>query len=273
MGGASIARGCGLQFRWSSVASVREPLSEISAFENGELTYDEVEFAGYFVRVKASSETDKLMPYAIQNIFILLPPVLFAASIYMILSRLVRAVGGDMHSLVPVPWLTKIFVGGDVVSFMVQGGASGLMASGTAAELAQWIVVAGLLIQIAMFGFFIVTTVVFHHRASAAPLSATFAFHAARPVLYMLYAVSGLIMGRSVFRVIEFVMGNDGYPLEHEWTLYVFDSIPMVAVMGIYYIWYPDWSDLKEARHARVNSEEVMCGSGVNLPELVDQRV
>jgi hypothetical protein len=32
----------------------------------------------------------------------------------------------------------------------------------------------------------------------------------------MLYAVSLLILARSVFRVFEFVMGDYGYPLEHE---------------------------------------------------------
>lgn len=40
--------------------------------------------------------------------------------------------------------------------------------------------------------------------------------------LYTLYTVSLLIMARSIFRVVEYAMGQDGYPLTHEWTLYVF---------------------------------------------------
>lgn len=39
-------------------------------------------------------------------------------------------------------------------------------------------------------------------------------------------------------------MGNDGYPLVHEWTMYIFDSVPMVVVMVIFFMWYPDQMSL-----------------------------
>jgi RTA1 like protein len=55
----------------------------------------------------------------------------------------------------------------------------------------------------------------------------------------MLYGVSGLIMVRSIFRVVEYLMGNDGYPLSHEWTLYIFDTLLMLSVTIIFYIRYP----------------------------------
>lgn len=57
----------------------------------------------------------------------------------------------------------------------------------------------------------------------------------------MLYGVSSLIMVRSIFSVIDYALGNDGYPLTHEWTLYIFDVLLMFIVMIIYYIWYPAW--------------------------------
>lgn len=56
----------------------------------------------------------------------------------------------------------------------------------------------------------------------------------------MLYAVSALIMIRSIFRVVEYIMGQNGYPLEHEWTLYIFDSCLMFAVTVIFYWRYPN---------------------------------
>ena len=55
-----------------------------------------------------------------QTLLILLAPVLFAASLYMELGRIILLVDGESASLVRRTWLTKIFVGGDVLSFLVQ---------------------------------------------------------------------------------------------------------------------------------------------------------
>jgi hypothetical protein len=41
------------------------------------------------------------------------------------------------------------------------------------------------------------------------------------------------------FAVQNVFMGNDGYLLRHEWTMYIFDSVPMFAVTILYYLWYP----------------------------------
>lgn len=62
------------------------------------------------------------MPYIIQNLLILLGPAFFAASIYMVLGRLIRKLEAQHHSLVPVKWLTKIFLLGDILSILAQGG-------------------------------------------------------------------------------------------------------------------------------------------------------
>jgi hypothetical protein len=74
------------------------------------------------------------------------------------------------------------------------------------------------------------------------------------------YAVSALILIRSIFRIIEYVLGNNGYPLQHEWTLYIFGTVPMAIVMTIYFMWYPSdimaKTDLEGSTHlAYVYSE------------------
>ena len=53
---------------------------------------------------------------------ILVAPPLFAASIYMTLGRIIVKLGTEDMSLVPVRFLTKIFVVGDVISFLLQCG-------------------------------------------------------------------------------------------------------------------------------------------------------
>jgi hypothetical protein len=68
----------------------------------------------------------------------------------------------------------------------------------------------------------------------------------------MLYAVSLLIMIRSVFRVVEYIMGYDGYLLAHEWSLYTFDSALMFLVTVIFYVYYPS-----ELQRKDVDSDDV----------------
>lgn len=61
-----------------------------------------------------------LTPYIMQSTLLLVSPALFAASIYMILGRIILLVHGEKHSVIRLNWLTKIFVAGDVLSFVMQ---------------------------------------------------------------------------------------------------------------------------------------------------------
>jgi len=108
-----------------------------------------VEFVGYAARASTHDKTGRIMPFVIQNVFILLGPAFFAASIYMHFGRIVRSVKGEKHG---VNLLTKSFVLCDILSFVVQGSAAGLIVTSTDAKLGEAIAVAGLLVQIIMFG-------------------------------------------------------------------------------------------------------------------------
>lgn len=83
-----------------------------------------VETVGYIGRAMSSVESPDYTknPYIIQSVLLLLGPTLFAASIYMILGRLVRLLEADAYSVISPRWLTKVFVLGDVLSFFAQGG-------------------------------------------------------------------------------------------------------------------------------------------------------
>lgn len=89
------------------------------------LTSTTVETVGYIGRAQSSAESFPDFtknPYIVQSVLLLLGPTLFAASIYMILGRLVRLLDADAYSTIPPRWLTKVFVLGDVLSFFAQGG-------------------------------------------------------------------------------------------------------------------------------------------------------
>ncbi|KAH8888042.1 hypothetical protein GQ53DRAFT_749349 [Thozetella sp. PMI_491] len=159
----------------------------------------------------------------------------------MILGRLIRAISAQRLSVIPVKWMTKIFVIGDVLSFLLQAGGGGIQAAGTLQlyDIGEKIIIVGLFVQIGMFGFFLVTTVVFHHRQ--AQKGHTEATHIPwKRHLLVLYAVSALIMVRSIFRVVEYLQGNHGYLISHEIFLYIFDALLMAAVMAIFLLFYVD---------------------------------
>lgn len=199
-----------------------------------------VEFVGYAARASAHDKTGKIMPFVAQNTMILLAPVLFAASIYIVLGRIIRGTHGEAYSIIKPKRLTKLFVLGDVLSLVIQGGGAGLMVTGEHAKMAQAIIIVGLVFQIAIFNIFCTTAFLFHRRVRRSPLAESIPPETNwQQALYMLYAVSTLIMVRSVFRVIEFIMGVDGYLLSNEWPLYTFDAVPMFLVMAIWWQRFP----------------------------------
>jgi hypothetical protein len=56
--------------------------------------------------------------------------------------------------------------------------------------------------------------------------------------LYVLYVTSALILIRSIFRVVEYLQGNNGYLISHEVFIYVMDALLMAIVMVIFAVWY-----------------------------------
>ncbi|KAE8449644.1 hypothetical protein EG329_007974 [Mollisiaceae sp. DMI_Dod_QoI] len=199
-----------------------------------------LEALGYIARRNAVNKTDNIALYIQQSCFILIAPALFAASIYMTLGRTIRTVKGEAYSVIRVNWLTKIFVIGDIFSFLIQGGGAGMMANSKSVKLGEDIVLAGLGLQLVSFGIFFISAVIFETRMNQNPTPESFATRAPwKQTLRMLYIVSILILIRSAFRIVEYVQGHDGYSLKHEWTLYAFDSAPMFIVTAVFFVWFP----------------------------------
>lgn len=110
------------------------------------------------------------------------------------------------------------------------------MSSGSlkAITTGERIIIGGLVVQLLFFGCFVVTSATFHVRISRRPTSKILDDSLAwERQLYVLYGTSGLILVRSVFRLIEYAQGNDGYLISHEVYLYVFDSVLMLATMVV----------------------------------------
>jgi hypothetical protein len=113
----------------------------------------EVELIGYAGRAWSATQSPNWTtpPYIVQSRLLLVAPALFAASIYLILSRIILLTDGAKHALVRPRWITMFFVAGDVISFLAQSAGGGLLGSAhdqKTINLGNHIIVGGLGIQV-----------------------------------------------------------------------------------------------------------------------------
>ncbi|KAK5107949.1 hypothetical protein LTR62_000494 [Meristemomyces frigidus] len=198
------------------------------------------ELIGYCGRAVSTGDIWQLGPFIIQSILLLVAPALFAASIYIVLGRIIRFTGGEVYSIIPLKWLTKAFVAGDVLAFLCQMGGGGIQAAQSSQmfSLGEKLIIVGLFLQVFFFGIFITVATVWRVRFTR---QSSYQLTAKRDTLWRrqmwaLYGGSGLIMVRSIFRIVEYLMGNDGYTLRHEYFLYIFDAVLMFLVM-LLFLW------------------------------------
>lgn len=88
------------------------------------LTYPVVEWIGFLCRAIVSYQDPNAasvrVPNIIMTVFILIAPVWFAASIYMLFGRIVLVLQANHLAVIKQKWLTGIFVTGDVLSLIIQ---------------------------------------------------------------------------------------------------------------------------------------------------------
>lgn len=105
--------------------------------------------------------------------------------------------------------------------------------------IGQWVIVGGLCVQLVFFGAFLVSALIFHSKVVRRPTAESEQkMHLGsfwpcdwRGVLFACYVASVLILIRSVYRLVEFIQGQQGYVITHEVFLYVFDATMMYFVM------------------------------------------
>ncbi|KAL4886510.1 RTA1 like protein-domain-containing protein [Aspergillus karnatakaensis] len=193
------------------------------------------EAVGYIGRAVNAHEDEgcwTIAPYVIQNLLILLGPAFMAASIYMILGRIILLTAGEHLALVKRKWLTKIFVWGDVLSLMTQSTGGSIMVAEDLWQTGEKVIIAGLFIQLFIFSCFLIIATNYHYRLARLPTpESTNPNVRWKWYLFTLYLTGGLILVRSLFRVVEFIEGNHGPLMRKEVYIFIFDGLPMVIVL------------------------------------------
>jgi hypothetical protein len=94
------------------------------------------------------------------------------------------------------------------------------------------IIIAGLIVQIVVFGLFVIAAAIFHSRLLKQPTASCQRTPWTKHMV-SLYIVSILIFVRSIVRVVEFAQGTTGYIMVHEYFLYIFDALVMWIAMVV----------------------------------------
>ncbi|KAJ5688153.1 hypothetical protein N7536_010772 [Penicillium majusculum] len=231
------------------------------------------EVIGLLARADSSKHLQKKSPYEIQTILILLAPILFAASVYMFLGRLIRKSGHPELSFIRINWVTPIFVTGDIFCFFVQAVGVVILLraeSRSKLNLAKAIILAGLGLQVFFFAIFALVAVLFHIRLSSRRGGKV--VHQGVNVnirLWNLYLCSVLITVRNIYRLVEYATGTDAYLSRHEWPAYALDIGLMFIIMVISNFWYfRKTKDIYEPPAFSTNSEYPLAEQRLLEPEL-----
>ncbi|OJJ08351.1 hypothetical protein ASPVEDRAFT_89577 [Aspergillus versicolor CBS 583.65] len=192
----------------------------------------------YICRLMSARKPDSLVPYILQSMFIILPPSLYAATIYMTYGRIVTYIGKPHLSTISPQKVTKVFVTGDVAAFLLQLAGGGMQTINSMRSLGEKILIVGLFVQLLFFGFFLYVSGSFQLRLRDCGYGWSGGGQWRR-LLHILFLVSALVIVRCVFRIIEYIQGTGGYLYSHEVYMYIFDSVPMFFVQAVFHFYHP----------------------------------
>ncbi|KZM26651.1 uncharacterized protein EKO05_0005388 [Ascochyta rabiei] len=202
------------------------------------------EIAGFSARIGSHYDNEAWVPFIIQGTLLLIGPLFFAATVYMMLGRIINLANASAISRISPRWYTRIFVTADISTLVVQGLGASLMGTMqlSLALAGEKVVITGLALQVATFIVFLAAAIDCNVRLARmkrdSDSDATNTSNDAwKSIIHTLYTISALVLFRCVFRLIEYTMGNAAYLIAHEWTLYVFDGVPMFAVLVLFFVY------------------------------------
>ncbi|KAL2817510.1 putative RTA1 domain protein [Aspergillus cavernicola] len=225
---------------------------------------------GYYGRAWSHQSRTEISSWALQEMLILCAPPLLAATVYMVLGRMIRSLDAEHLSSMRTKRLTLVFVLNDILCFCTQLGGAGVQATGDTniMSIGKKVVLAGLIFSLVVFGFFIWIAGTFHRRLQRDPTLILIQNPDLKWRRYMvaLYISCFALMLRNLVRTIQF--GSDRLsPLNtKEAYIYVFDAFLMVATMLAVMVYHPGRMIKKARRFAKANE---FCGgiaSDANVP-------
>ncbi|KAJ3389348.1 hypothetical protein CcCBS67573_g02908 [Chytriomyces confervae] len=200
------------------------------------------EAVGYFCRIVSINDPFNIPMYSAQYSFIVVSPVLVAATQYVMLEKVMHHSYPEA-SPVKHTLITRTFVISDIIAFLVQvAGSSILLSDRSKTDLGLRIMMAGLVVQVISFAVYLAIAIVFYRRAGKLVLEGKPALVETKAwrTIFMTLMVSGnFVFLRSVFRIIEFSYGFRGFIATNELYMYVFDFGLMFLALVAFNVNHP----------------------------------
>ncbi|KAF5021889.1 hypothetical protein F66182_6080 [Fusarium sp. NRRL 66182] len=219
-----------------------------------------MEAAAYYFRSQSHDDIRRTLPFLLQNLLILVAPPFLAATIYMSLSRITRALKAEELSLIGLGWMTKLFVLVDVICFATQTAGSIMSGSDDMNEASngRTAIMAGLVLQVLAFALFITCGLTLHQRLDSNPSAYCPSGVLANHGRYFagLYATCGLFLVRNIIRIVEYSGTGHGDFFSSEIFIYVFEGCFMLGIIVIMSVLHPGHL-IRRARKAQMLKEDV----------------
>ena len=192
------------------------------------------EALGFGLRILSINQPNKLGPFIGSMFLLITVPIAMAFINYLVFGRILKSYGRKIMFLRPA-WIAAIFLISDVLSFLLQGGAAGLLTSKNRnmQKIGRNIIIAGFVIQLFFFVCFIGLTM---WASFISPRFKLYRVASLRQGLWGLWITIFLILLRNIYRAVEYIADEKSYVPSHEWTMYVFEFAFIALALIIYNI-------------------------------------
>lgn len=188
---------------------------------------------------------------------ILCAPPLVAATVYMVLGRIIRSLDAEHLSSMRTKRLTWVFVLNDVLCFCTQLGGAGVQVTGDAniMDIGKKVVLGGLIFSLLVFAFFVWIAVSFHVRLQRCPTPIILEnpLLSWRQYMWALYCACFALMVRNLVRTIQFGSSPTSALNTSEAFIYVFDAFMILTTFVVLLVCHPGRLIKKARRIASTN--------------------
>ncbi|KAF8597909.1 RTA1-like protein [Ceratobasidium sp. AG-I] len=206
----------------------------------------EIYAAGLFMRLWFAKDTHNITRFIAMNMCTILSPCGFIATVYMLLGRLAIHLEAEDLLLLKPSIITKVFVASDIITFMVQAGGGGLIASSNTntSKIGEKIFLVGLILQLVSFIIYTLVFIIFiwrlrtQRREQWHDRPDGIFKHWLMLVMAMAISCQGIII-RSGFRTIENAQGFEGKLATTERYFYMMDCFPLWTAIFVFVIVWP----------------------------------